>query len=81
MKYLGGEQTNPPIGKATAFHALENVAGAFRVALVLGRVAKIELGKVAVHMGSAHVVIGADDAALEDGEEILGGVAVIAVAA
>src|SRR5690348_14036234 len=79
-KYLGGELTNPPIGEAAALHALENVGGALCVALVLGRVAKIELGKVAVHVSGAHVVIGADNAALEDAEEVLGGVAVVTVA-
>ena len=57
---------NPPIGQAASFHALENVGGTFTVILVLGRVAHVELGKIAVHLGCAHVVIGADHAAFGD---------------
>ena len=75
-KYLGCEVVNPPIGETAAFHALQDIGGAIAVGFVLSRVAKIELGKVTVHVRGAHVVIGADNAALEDGKEILGGVAV-----
>jgi hypothetical protein len=60
----------------TAFHASENGVGAFAVGVVLGRIAKVELGQVAVHVGGAPVMVGADYATLQDGEEILCAVAV-----
>jgi len=63
-KYLGGEQTSPPIGEATAFHALENVGGAVGIALVLRGIAKVELGKVTVNVLRRPVMVGADNAAL-----------------
>ncbi len=77
---LGGEFISPPIGQALAFHALQNDAGAFAVAHSAGVVAKVELAAVAAKVRFAHVVIGADHAALEDREEILGGVAVLEAA-
>ena len=48
--------------------------------IVLSRIAHVELRQIAVHVCGAHVVIGADDAALEDAEKVLGGVAVVAAA-
>lgn len=68
---LGGECVRPPIGKATAFHALEDDSGAFAVRHFAGVVAQIEFAAVAVQMGRAQMVIGADHAALENREEIL----------
>ncbi len=80
-KYLGCEETSPPIGQTAAFHALQDKGCTLTVVVGLGRVAHVKLGKVAVHVRGAHVMIGADYAALEDGKEVLGGVTVVAVAA
>src|SRR5690606_17854154 len=45
-----------------------------------GVVSKIEFGTVTAKVRFAHVVVGADHAALEDGEEIFGGVGVLEAA-
>ena len=74
---LGGEFISPPIGEALAFHALQNDAGAVAVAHGAGVVTKVELAAVATQVSLAHVVIGANDAALEDREEVFSGVAVL----
>ncbi len=38
MKYLGSERSNPPIGKAATFHALEDGGRAVGIGRVLGRI-------------------------------------------
>src|SRR3546814_19643184 len=50
--------------------------GAVCISHVAGVVTEIKFGGVAGKVRLAHVVIGADDAALEDREEVFGGVAV-----
>jgi len=67
---LGEQRSDPPIGQAASDHALENVSGAVGVGLVLGRIAHVELRKVAVHVRLRPVVIRPDHAALEDGKEV-----------
>ena len=75
MVVLGGELVSPPIGEALTLSALEDHRGALAVRDLAGVVAKVELGGVAAKVRFAHVVVGADDAALEDGEEVLDRVA------
>jgi len=77
---LGGELVSPPIGEAATLATLEDQGGALAIVHVAGVVAQIELGAVAAKVCFTHVVIGADHAALEDGEEIFGGVAVLEAA-
>ena len=74
---LGGESTNPPIGQAATLAALQDHRGVLAVVQLAGVVAKVELPAVAAKVRFAHVVISADDAALEDREEVFGGVAVL----
>ena len=57
------------MGEALADDALQHLVGTLFVAHVLGRVAEVELGKVAVQVSGAPVVIGPDHAVLEDGEK------------
>ena len=61
--------------------ALKNFGSAFRVGQFAGVVAKVELGTVAAKVSLAHVVIGANHTALEDGEEVFSGVGVVEHAA
>ena len=63
---LGGEFISPPIGQALALHALQDDASAVAVAHGAGVIAKVELAAVAAQVSLAHVVVGADHAALED---------------
>ena len=74
---LGGEQTSPPIGEALAFHAFDDDRGALAIGHAASVVAQIELAAVAAKVSLAHVMIGADHAALENGEEVFGGVAML----
>ena len=77
---LGGEAINPPIGQATAYSALQDGRSALAIVHIAGVVAQIELGTVAAKVRLAHMVIGADHAALENREEVFGGVAVLEAA-
>jgi hypothetical protein len=61
----------PPIGEALAPDAAKGLIGALGISTVPVVVAEIELAGVAAQMRFADMVINADDAALEDGEEIL----------
>jgi hypothetical protein len=70
VKLLGGELISPPIGEALALHALEDDGGALTIVHGTGVVAKIELTAVAAQVSLAHMVVGADHATLEDGEEV-----------
>ena len=66
--------TNPPISKALAFYHGEQLVVTLGISdLERGAtvVAEIELGKVAVQMRFAAMLIDADHAALEDGEHVL----------
>lgn len=67
------------IGKALADHALEQAVGAGQIIdaerLAVGK-AEVELVAVALQVSLTDMVIGADDAALEDGEVRLDGVGV-----
>lgn len=67
----------PPIRQALAFHTLQSERGTLSIGDGASVVAEIKFRGVAAKMGFAHVMIGADVAALEDGEEILSGVGVI----
>jgi len=78
---LGGEFVSPPIGEAATDAAFEDFVSACRIRQLAGVVAQIELRTVAAKVGFAHVVIGADHAALEDGEEVFSGVGVVEHAA
>ena len=60
----------PPIGEAFASNALERNVRALVVRVFAGIITEIELRRVAMQVGLAQVVIGADHAALEDGEEV-----------
>ena len=77
---LGGEAINPPISEAATDTTAQDFSGAFGVGQFAGVVAQIELGAVTAKVGFAHVVIGADHAALEDREEVFGGVGVLEAA-
>ena len=77
---LGGESINPPIGQALADAALERQRGALAVRHGARIVAEIELAAVTAQVGFAHVVIGADHAALEDREEVFGRVGMLEAA-
>jgi hypothetical protein len=77
---LGGESISPPIGKTATLATLEDGCSALSIGHVAGVVAQIELGTVAAKVSLAHVVIGADHAALEDGEEVFSGIGVLEAA-
>ena len=67
------------IREPLAFGTLEDAGGPVGVVhteLDPVVVPEVELGKVAVQVGFAHVLIDAVDAALQDGEEALGSVGV-----
>lgn len=69
--------TSPPIGQALPFNPLHHAAHAFGIFDAHGRavrVAKIELGKVAMNVLFAAVLVDAVHAALEDREEAFNGV-------
>src|SRR5687768_4588655 len=68
-KYLGGERTNPPIGKALAFHSAQGGCGTVRIAHLAVVVTEIELCGVAMQMRFAHMMIRPHVSALEDREE------------
>jgi len=68
--FLSGEFVSPPIGEALADATLERQLGALRIGHKASLVAEVELGTVTGKVRLAHVVIGADHAALEDREEI-----------
>ena len=66
--------TSPPIGQAFAFRALNGDLGAGRIVVAEAdavRVAKIELGQIAVQMLLAAMLVDAFHAALEDRIEAL----------
>lgn len=68
---------NPPIGQALAGDALQRQGSAVHVVVTqsgAGVVAEIELGHVALHVLFTNMVEGADQTALEDGEEAFHGV-------
>ena len=69
--------TSPPIGEAATLATFEDQGSALAVVQFAGVVAKVELGTVAAKVGLAHVVVGADHAALENGEEVFDRVAVL----
>jgi hypothetical protein len=75
-----GCESRPPIGEAATDHAFDDQICALPVVHVAGVVAQIELAAVAAKVGFAKVVIGADHAALEDREEVFGGVGVLEAA-
>lgn len=66
IAYLGGDCVNPPIGQATANCANDSNVCALAVRHLAGVVTKIELAAIATKVGFAHMVIGADHAALEN---------------
>ena len=68
------------ICQALADCADNGKVSAFGIGDLAGVVAEIELAAVAAEMRFAHVVIGADHTALEDGEEIFSRVAVLETA-
>src|SRR3546814_5598881 len=63
-----------PIGQTLADNATQDRVGALFVSVGLGGIAEVEFGQVAVHVGLAHMMIGADHAALQDREEVFSGV-------
>ena len=66
----------PPIGKALADDALEQLVGALAIGDRAGVVTEVEFAGVAAKVRFADMVIHADDAALEDREEVFDGVRV-----
>lgn len=76
LTFLGCDCASPPIGQALADSAQQVFIGAFEVAHLAGVVTEVELGAVAMQMLLADVVIGADDAALQEAEEAFHGVGV-----
>ncbi len=60
--------------------AFDDCEGAFGVALVLRGIAHVELGKGAVEVASAPVVVSVDHAKFQNGEEILRRVRMVIVA-
>jgi hypothetical protein len=68
--------TSPPIGKAASGDALERFFATLEIIALARVVAEVELDAVAVQMLRAHVVVGADNAALEDAEIALDSVRV-----
>ena len=66
-----------PVHEALAACALDRFNRALAVSQLAGVVAEIEFAAVPRQMGFAHVVIGADHAALEDRKEVFDRVAVL----
>src|SRR3546814_6751411 len=69
----------PPIGEALALDAFQGLVHALHVLDTKGSalvVAEIELRQIALQVGRANMVVGAIDAALEQGEVALNGVGV-----
>jgi hypothetical protein len=68
---------SPPIGQTLANRPHEGRVSALGIVHLAGVVAEVELGGVSSKVRLAHVVIGADHAALEDRKEVLDRVAVL----
>ena len=78
LRGLGGlESINPPIGWALADCALQGHRSAFPVGDGAGIVTEVKFSTVARQVRFAHMVIGSDHAALQNGKEVFNRVAML----